>query len=111
MNLLRASYFRKTGAMLLLALFVFVHAIKALHTHEISLASSHFHGDDTATDVKAGFFCTICDFQIANDSDAVISTAELVIPVQRIPLLNIYISPVYSFAVTVSSGTDPPSFV
>lgn len=109
MNLLRASYFRKTGAMLFLALFVFVHAIKALHTHEISLASSHFHGD-TTTDLKAGFFCSICDFQLAKDSDAITGNAELVIPVQGIPLIYIYILPVYNSTLTVSSGTDPPSF-
>lgn len=110
MNLLRASYFRKTGAMLFLALFVFVQAIKALHTHDISVTSSHYHDDNTATDVKAVFFCNICDFQLAKDSDAVTCQAELITPQKNLHLFYFYILPVYNAVITVSSGTDPPLF-
>lgn len=110
MNLLRASYFRKTGAILFFALFVFVHAIKALHTHEISLIPSHYHGDSTNADIKADFSCSICDFQIAKDSDALISNVEFSIFARCISVVYNYILPVYNYTVTNSSGTDPPSF-
>jgi hypothetical protein len=111
MYLLRAPYFKKTVAIIFLALFVLVHAIKAFHTHEISLASAHYHDDNTGTDVKAYFFCSICDFQIAKDCDAVISNTELATPEQSIPLVHAYILPVYNSILTGSSGTDPPRFV
>ena len=110
MYLLHTSYLKKTGAMLFLVLFVFVHAIKALHTHEISAASSHYHIDNTAADIKVNFFCSICDFQIAKDSDAVISQAEFIRPQQNLFLVFSYTLSVHNAIIIVSSGTDPPLF-
>lgn len=110
MNLLHASYFKKTSAVLFLTLFVLVHAVKALHTHEISLACHHHQPDNSDADVKADFSCSICDFHLAQDSDGAVSKIEIITPEHRIIAFYHYFLPVYSSIVESSSGTDPPSF-
>jgi hypothetical protein len=110
MNLLRASYFKKTSAIIFLALLVLVYAVKALHTHEISLACHHHQSDNSDTDVKADFSCSICDFQLAKDSDAFINKIEIIIPEYRITAFYHYFLPAYNSIVESSSGTDPPFF-
>ena len=110
MSLLRASYFKKTSAIVFLTLLGLVHAVKALHTHEISLACHHHQPDNSDADVKADFSCSICDFQLAKDSDAVISKIEIITPEHRITAFYHYFLPVYNSIVESSSGTDPPSF-
>ena len=108
MNLLRASYLRKASAILFLVLFAFVHAIKALHTHELSFASSYHYDHHNETDVRASFFCNICDFQIAKDSDAAITSFEIAAPEYHIHFYDHFTFSNYSSVVAVASGTDPP---
>ncbi|MFT4153300.1 hypothetical protein [Parafilimonas sp.] len=110
MNFLRASYFRKAGAILFIALFAFVHAVKALHTHEISLACHHHQTDNSDADVKAYFSCSICDFQLAKDSDGAVSCFEIAPPLHNIHIYHTYTLPAYTTVVATASGTDPPSF-
>ena len=109
MNFLRTSYFKKAGAFSFILLFVFIHAVKALHTHEISLASANAITKN-ATAVKADFSCTICDFQIAKDSDAIISDPQITAPQHCTTFLYTYILPVYTSYIVTTSGTDPPLF-
>jgi hypothetical protein len=110
MNLLRASYLKKTSAIVFLTLLVLVHAVKALHTHEISSGCHHHQADNSDTDVKANFSCSICDFQLAKDSDAVVSKIEIITPEHRITAFYHYVLSVYNSIVESSSGTDPPIF-
>ena len=110
MYLLRATYFRKTVAIVFLVLFVLVHAIKALHTHEISIAYSHHHADKHNTNLKADFFCSICDFQVAKDADAIRCSIETAIPQQKSLFVDTYFLSAYSSTIIISSGTDPPFF-
>lgn len=110
MNFLHASYFKKTSAILFLTLFVMVHAVKALHTHEIALACHHHQPDNSDADVKADFSCSICDFHLAQDSDAVVSGGDIIVPEYGITSFYHYFLPVYNSTVESSSGTDPPLF-
>jgi hypothetical protein len=109
MNFMRTSYCKKAGAFSFILLFVFIHTVKALHTHEVSLASAHAIIKN-ATTVKADFSCTICDFQMAKDSDAIISDVEITTPQPCITFLCTYILPAYTSHVVTASGTDPPLF-
>lgn len=110
MHFLRISYFKKSGAFIFVLLFGFIHAVKALHTHEQALISSGL-GDKNATEVKADFSCNICDFQIAEDSDGLISDAQIAsAPQYDIPFFHTYILPAFGSAIVTTSGTDPPLF-
>jgi hypothetical protein len=109
MNFLRSSYLKKSAAVIFLSLFVFTHAIKALHTHEICLASASMLNKN-ATTVKTDFSCSICDFQIAKDSDAVISDIQIATLQHSTTVFYSYSLPAYNAFVVNASGTDPPSF-
>jgi hypothetical protein len=109
MNFLRLPYFKKSAAVIFLSLFVFTHSIKALHTHGICLASANMLNKN-ATAVKTDFSCTICDFQIAKDSDAVISDIQIATPQHSTTVFYSYSLPAYNAFVVNASGTDPPSF-
>lgn len=108
MNFLRTAYYRKAGALALIALLVCIHLIKAMHTHDIS--SCVFHSlDKNATAVKANFSCAICDFQVAKDSDAVVAEISIAPPVFFIcSYFNYTLPQANSFAV-VFDGRGPPS--
>ncbi len=109
MNFLRSTYFKKTSAVIFISLFVFVHVVKALHTHEISIVYSQQSCNKSDATVKADFSCSICDFQIAKDSDASTSNIQFITPERCIVLFSTYILPEYNSIVGSSSGTDPPS--
>lgn len=108
MNFLHASYIKKTTAVIFISLFVFVHAVKAFHTHEFSLSVQHAH-DENGVDIKSGFACSICDFQIAKDCDAVVANLQVQVLQQTIQCFYNYYFSVYHSKVHHSSGTDPPS--
>lgn len=109
MNFLRTSYFKKAGASIFILLLVFIHAVKALHTHEISVISANVITKN-ATAVKADFSCNICDFQIAKDSDAIVSDVQIAAPEHCTTLFYLYILPVVNSNIVTTSGTDPPLF-
>jgi len=105
---LRDLYFKKLVAIILLALFVFTYAVKAFHTHEFSFASANNISNKNATNVKADFYCIICDFQIAKDSDTEIAALNISTPV-------LFITTYYNYALqslkslsVVSSVRGPP---
>jgi hypothetical protein len=58
---------KKITAALLLALFVFVHTAKALHIHADSYAGNH--KNETAFKSSVQGVCSICEFQLARDSE------------------------------------------
>jgi len=110
MNFLRASYLKKTAASLFMLLFVFVHAVKALHTHENIAALANNTAGKNADWFKADYTCNICDFQIAKDSDAVIECIKISAPESFLNYYYNYIISSFDSIPVVSSGTDPPAF-
>jgi hypothetical protein len=78
MKFLHALYFKKTVAVIFLALFVFIYAVKALHTHE---AVSTTGASSKSTALKADFYCAICDFQLAKDCDTEIPAFTFSTPI------------------------------
>jgi hypothetical protein len=105
MNFLRTSYFKQTVAVIFLSLFVFIHAVKALHTHDLSITSA----SDKTTALKADFYCAICDFQLAKDFDIEIPALTFFTPVHFIQVYyNYTISAHAAFPVT-SVVRGPPA--
>jgi len=103
---LRNSYFKKISTSILLVLFIFIHAVKAFHTHDLSAVQSF---NKNTTSVKAGFFCAICDFQIAKDSDAAIAAIHIAAPAQFIVSFCNYTLPELSNFPVTSSVRGPPA--
>lgn len=92
MNFLRSNNLKKISASVFMALFVFVHAVKTFHTHEY-LFSNKANTNSKQTNVASNFYCAICDFQLAKDSDAEVSSIHVSTPVT-------FISFYYHYAVT-----------
>jgi hypothetical protein len=106
MNFLRNSYFKKISTSILLVLFISIHAIKAFHTHNFPAVQSSF-GKNTSS-VHTSFFCAICDFQIAKDSDAEVATINISAPIKFIvSFYNYSLLELTNFSVT-SSVRGPP---
>jgi hypothetical protein len=105
---LRSVYCRKTAALAFIALLVCIHVAKAAHTHDLSSYACNAPGKNT-TAVKASFSCAICDFQVAKDSDAMVSDISIAAPVCFITLFYNYSLPVASAFAVVFCGRGPPA--
>ncbi|MEP6684399.1 MAG: hypothetical protein ABJA35_14115 [Parafilimonas sp.] len=108
MKSLYHSYCRKLSAACLLVLFIFIHAIKAFHTHDFSAVQYHNTNKSSAT-VKAGFYCAICDFQLAKDSDTETSVIHISTPVHFNATCYGYILPTVKTFSFVFSVRGPPA--
>ena len=111
MYFLRNNKIQKLSTTFLLCLFVLINAVKIFHTHDFPYSTQIEKSNKNATVVKAAFFCAICDFQIAKDSDA--ETASIIIsaPERDSTGFNDYISSVaFAFNIT-SSVRGPPAFL
>ena len=80
MNFLRSSNLKRISAFVFMALFVFVHAVKTFHTHEYSF-STQTNNNPKQTNLASNFYCAICDFQLAKDSDAQIAAIDISSPI------------------------------
>lgn len=108
MNFLRKIWIQKLSSVSLLVLFLFIHAVKTFHTHDFSYASQNDNNKNT-TVVKTYFFCAICNFQIAKDSDAEVATLNITSPYHFIFVYYNYTLPeLYNFSAT-SSVRGPPA--
>jgi hypothetical protein len=106
MHFLHNSYFKKISTSILLVLFIFIHAVKAYHTHGFSPVQSSLSKNTIS--VHASFFCAICDFQIAKDSDAEVASISISVPIKFIvPFYNYTLPKLSNFSVT-SSVRGPP---
>lgn len=108
MNILRDKRFKKISAALLIALLVFINAVKILHTHNFSLQTTH--AGKNAIVVKAAFNCNICDFQIAKDSDAEIASYNILSLAGFIDVIDARINSALSSFSYTSSVRGPPVF-
>ncbi len=110
MNFMRKKWIQKTSAYFLLTLFVFIHAVKILHTHDYSYTFYNTENKNAAI-LKAGFTCAICDFQIAKDSDAEYATLNISTPLHFITAYYNYTSlQLHAFSIS-SSIRGPPSII
>lgn len=57
---------KRSIALLLIGLLVFVHMEKVIHHHESTIVTNQHTGFTT---VSSGFFCTVCDYVFAKDAD------------------------------------------
>jgi len=110
MKFLRTWYIKQFSAMLFIALIVFVYAVKAFHTHDISSSNTASKPGKIAHTVKAKFSCAICDFHLAKDTDIPISGFSIACPLAFISLCYNYVSPVTNSVVLVSGIRGPPAF-
>jgi len=85
------SVVKKGAAILLMALMLFINAVKLFHTHTALLQSavfskkvlSHHSGDIQPTATSQNDHCAICDFKLAKDAD-VTETVIALIPLSNI---------------------------
>lgn len=108
MNFLRNNKLKKSSALFLLAVLVFINAVKTFHTHDFSYLVQTEKSTKNATAVKAVFFCAICDFQIAKDSDAEVATLEILSHVKIVNSYYHFISDNVIFFSVLSSVRGPP---
>lgn len=111
MNFLHNNKLQKISASFLLAVMMFITAVKTFHTHDLSAYVKAEKSNTNPSSVKAVFSCAICDFQFAKDSDAQVLVLNIVAPVRYIDNCYGYtISTLLSFSV-ISSVRGPPSFL
>ena len=77
-----------------------------MHTHDISFALSF---NKNATVIAKSFSCSICDFQLAKDSDVIIDTVNIETPLHFISTQYYYILPVATSFAIASDNKGPPS--
>ena len=89
-------------------MLVFINAVKNFHTHNSSYSAKTERLNKNAAAVKANFFCAICDFQFAKDSDAEVALINISAPVYFIVSYYNYTLPqLYNFSVTFSVRGSP----
>ena len=109
MNFLRTKYFKQTSAAIFLSLFVFIHVVKAFHTHDLSSGAFSTNANKNAATLKANFTCAICDFQLAKDSDAAIISFNIETPIHCLAAQYFYQLPVSTSFAIASDNKGPPS--
>lgn len=109
MNLLRNNKLQKLSTIFLLCLLVFINAVKIFHKHDFSYSTKTEKSNKDTKIIKAAFSCSICDFQLAKDSDAAISSFNIEAPVDFISVHYNYILPVATSFAIASDNKGPPS--
>lgn len=101
---------QKLNAAFFLALLVFIHVVKAFHTHDYAIVNAYDTSKKESV-LKQIYSCAICDYQVTKDSDSYIDELRIERPVWIIISYFHYIAPqVFSSHVFVSSR-GPPAFV
>lgn len=111
MNFLRNNKLQKISATFLLAMMMFITAVKTFHTHDLSAYEKAEKSNTNPISLKAIFSCAICDFQFAKDSDVQVVAIDIVAPVYHVTNIYGYTVPsLFSFSV-ISSVRGPPSLI
>ena len=108
MKFLRGNNLKRISATIFMALFIFVHAVKTFHTHEYSI-STQTNNDPKQTNVASNFYCAICDFQLAKDSDAEVASIHVSPPVTFISFYYHYSAADVTTTSKEFSVRGPPS--
>src|SRR5689334_22097769 len=103
MHFLGNHKIQKLSAAFLLLALIFINAVKTFHTHNFSYSAQTEQSNKNAPVIHQNYFCAICDFQIARDSDAEVATINISTPSKFIVSFYNYLLPELSnFSVTSS---------
>jgi hypothetical protein len=110
-------------ALMLMALMLYINAIKLFHTHPgsyspvYSFHAVHAHAlpsispDNTVRHIVHGNHCAICDFQLAKDADVAAAGIDIA-PIRKIDAFSVSCVNTYIPAFPGStSGRAPPATV
>ena len=108
MIFLRSNKIQQVGATFLLLLFVFINAVKIFHTHNFPYAAQTEKSNKNTAVVHENYFCAICEFQLAKDSDTEVAAISISTPLRFIvSFYNYTLSELSNFSIT-SSVRGPP---
>ena len=108
MNFLHRNKIQQLGAAFLLLVLVFISAVKAFHTHNFSYAAQTGNSNKNTAVVHESYYCVICDFQIAKDSDAEVAIIHISAPSSFIVSFYSYLLPDFAQFSVTSSVRGPP---
>ena len=107
---------KKTTAILLMALMLFINAVKLFHTHRVvadpigfsKIISPHHSGDIQSHSSNQNDHCAICDFKLAKDAE-ISETVIALIPLFHEDVVSVVKLPAYISAFqSTSPGRAPP---
>jgi hypothetical protein len=107
MNFLHSNKTKKISASFFMSLFVFVLAVKTLHSHEFSYSNYNNNSKQTTT-VTPNFSCSICEFQLAKDSDTETAVINLTTPCVLLHTYYHFKTGIIAFAEKDFSVRGPP---
>jgi hypothetical protein len=115
----RHTITKKTSSVLLIALMLFINAVKLLHTHPGIPRNASFDKVSFLSipinigkqQIKQNDYCSICDFQLVRDAD--VSHITIVIPAHlQVAIVNVAHLPSCLLTFPIAcSGRAPPVFV
>ena len=108
MSFWRSNKLQQLSAAFLLLVLVFINAVKNFHTHNFSYSAQTEKLIKNVPAVHENFFCAICDFQIAKDSDAEVATINISAPSKFVVSFYNYTLPELSNFSVASSVRGPP---
>lgn len=111
MNFLRNHKIQKLSAAWLLLVLVFINAVKTFHTHNFSYAAQTAKANKNTPVLHQDYYCAICDFQLAKDSDAEVATINISAPSKCIVSFYHFLLPRLSHFSVTSSVRGPPAVV
>ena len=94
--LFKKGNINKTISATLLLLLLFIHSVKLLHSHPGNTLSKEIHKHNAI--IKSGSDCSICNYQLAKDTDALFSDDDRA----YIPKTNPLNSPLIEFYKRIS---------
>jgi hypothetical protein len=110
---------KKTNSVLLIALMLFINAVKLLHTHPGTPKNTSFDKVSFSSipcnigkqQIKENDYCSICDFQLVRDAD--VSQITIIIPVHlQVAVVNVAHLPSCLLTFPIAcSGRAPPVLV
>lgn len=103
------AYTRQLIALLLIAVMLFVHASKALHTH--TSPGTHLHGKqamEITSSASTHHTCTICEFQLAKDKPFTGQIVLAIAPVHIAPTYSRLLTAINPDRLFVTEGRGPP---
>lgn len=108
MIFLRCNKTQELAAAFLLLVLVFINAVKTFHTHNFSYASQIEKSNRSTPALHGNYVCTVCDFQVAKDSDAEVALIIIAVPQQFIESFYAYILPAHTNCSVTSAVRGPP---
>ncbi len=108
MNFLSSHKIQKSSAAFLLIVFIFINAVKTFHKHNFTYSSQTEKSNKSTPVFHENYYCAICDFQVAKDSDAEVATINISAPSNFIVSFYNYSLPELSNFSVTSSVRGPP---